>query len=444
MRLPISQANPPNEITLSDTNRSNKSEIIEEGESLSNSWKPKLEDTPTLELPTDRPRQTEQGFRKEVQQFGLSSDLAEGLERLSCREGVTLFMTLMAAFQVLLHRYSGQADIVISTPIIGRGGEIESLDGKTLMLRTNLGGNPGFLELLAQVREVVLEAFGKQNSLIEDIGTRNNSNPLSQIVFVFEDNFNDKMELNEVNPEFSQVETEPAKFDLALKLSKTLRGLAGAMEYNAELFEAATVNRLTSHFKNLLEGIVARPELRLFEFSLLDESERRQLVVDWNNTAAPFAEDKCIHELFEAQVAATPFATAVVHENSRLTYIELNAQANRLAHQLRELGVKPDVLVAICLERGLHMLVGILATLKAGGGYVPLDPAYPKERLAFMLEDSAPLVLLTQNRFETLFPDKAKSLIVIDLEADSPTWTNRPDTNPTQIDTNLAPSTWHT
>jgi aspartate racemase len=432
MSLPVPLVEPQNESPLSETGGVNTLETAEEKTPLPDSWKLRLGDAPTLELPTDRPRTTAQSFRRETQQFSLSPDLAEGVEKLSCREGVTLFMTLAAAFQVLLHRYSGQDDIAISTPSIAqdnlKSGDDIDFFSNAVMLRSHLSGSPTFLELLAQVREVVLGAYDKRNMLIDK--PIDQLNPPPQIAFIFQDSSDDKPELNEVSPEFPQADTGTVKFELALKLSKTRHELAGEIEYNADLFEPATINRLTGHFKNLLEGIVADPELRLFEFPLLDEYERRQLVVEWNNTAAPFPEDKCIHELFEAQVAATPFAVAVVHESSQLTYAELNVQANRLAHQLLDLGVKPDTRVAICLERGLHMVVGLLATLKAGGAYVPMDPAYPKDRLAFMLEDSAPLVLLTQNGFESLFSDKVKALTVIDMEADALTWASRPDTNP--------------
>lgn len=423
---------------LSDISSVKNLEIIEAKVPLPDYPKPLPGDAPTLELPTDKPRSAVQSFRRETQQFSLSPDLAEGLEKLSDREGVALFMTLAAAFQLLLHRYSGQDDITISTPIIGRDSlENEDLIGfvsKSLVLRSNLSGNPGFLELLAQVQEVVLGAYVNQNKLldtsIEELNASGNSHSAFQVVFILQDLSDAKSPLNEISPEFLQVDTGTAKFELALKLSKTQDSLAGRMEYNAELFEATTIERLTGHFKTLLESILAKPELRLSEFSLLTEAERRQLLVEWNDTAAEFPADKCIHELFEAQAAETPQAVAVVYQDSRLTYAELNAQANRLAHQLRDLGVKPDTRVALCVERGLHMVVGLLAILKAGGAYVPLDPTYPQDRLAFMLEDSAPVALLTQSRLESLFEGLPKSLAIIDLEAENPSWANRPDTNP--------------
>ncbi|MGZ5030917.1 MAG: non-ribosomal peptide synthetase, partial [Methylobacter sp.] len=393
-----------------------------------NYWKKRLTGAPTLELPTDRPRPAVPSFRGKIQHFSLPSDFVSGLKDLSRRENVTLFMTLVAAFQVLLQRYSGQDDIVIGTPATSSSrlgnGSLQDFSTNTLALRTDLSGNPGFLELLAQVREVTLEAYAHQDlpfeKLVEALNLpRDRSrNPLFQVMFIVRSVPNDKLQLNEIAPELLKTHAETAQFDLTFDLSETPQGLEGSLGYPADLFEAATITRLIGHFQTLLEGIIARPEARLSELPLLTEPERRQLLEEWNDTTAAFPRDQCIHDLFEAQAARTPQAVAVAYEHSQLTYGELNAQANRLAHHLRELGVKPDALVAICVERGLNMVVGLLAILKAGGAYVPLDPAYPKERLAFMLEDSAPVAVLTQGRLENLFADGAKALPVIDLDAD--------------------------
>ncbi len=426
-----------------------KPEMIEAMQRLLDYWKPRLADAPTLELPTDRPRPAIQSFRGETQQFSLSPELTEALKALSRRESVTLFMTLLASFQALLHRYSGQDDIVIGTPAAGRSRlELEGLIGffvNTLVLRTDLSNNPSFRALLAQVREVTLDAYAHQDmpfeKLVEVLNPQrdHSRNPLFQVMFVLQNVPDDKLQLNEITAEFFQVNTGTTKFDLTFELSETPHGLTGVVEYATDLFDAETISRLVGHFQTLLEGIVARPEAHLSELSLLTESEHRQLVVEWNNTAAPFPEDKCIHELFEAQVAATPQAVAVIYEDSQLSYAELNAQANRLAHHLRELGVRPDTLVAICVERSLNMVVGLLAILKAGGAYVPLDPTYPKERLAFMLEDSAPVALLTQGRLENLFVDMAKDLPVIDLDTDGSRWADQSDANPDRHSEGLTP-----
>jgi aspartate racemase len=403
-------------------------------------WKSRLAGLPTLELPTDRPRPAVQALRGKSQRFSLPSGLTEELNVLGRREGATLFMTLLAAFQALLHRYSGQDDIAVGTPNAGRGRlELEGLIGffvNTLVLRVDLSGDPSFRELLARVRDVALGAYTHQDmpfeKLVEALNPQRDPgcHPLFQVMFVLQNTSDDTLMLNGTRAEPLPVDTGTTQFDLTLELSETPQGLTGKVEYATALFEAATIERLIGHFQMLLEGIVARPEARLSELPLLTASERRQLLVEWNSTEAPFPRDQCIHALFEARAAATPEAAAVIYEDSQLSYAELNAQANRLAHYLRELGVGPDARVAICVERGLNMVVGLLAILKAGGAYVPLDPAYPRERLAFMLEDSAPAALLTQGRLENLFEDMAKTVPVLDLDAKFPPWAGLPDTDP--------------
>ncbi|MGZ5075413.1 MAG: amino acid adenylation domain-containing protein [Methylobacter sp.] len=413
-------------------------------------WKLRIKDAPALELPTDRPRPAVQSYRGESRQFSLPLALSERLEALSLREGVVLFMTLTAAFQLLLHRYSGQDDIVIGTPTTGQNRlKAESSSGffvNPLVLRTDLSGNPSFQELLMRVREVIVEAYANKDipfeRLVEALYLQHDLslNPLVQVMFVFHDSLDRKLRTGNITGEIPQFNTGATQFDLTLELSETANGLIGKVTYATDLFEVSTIDRLIGHFQTLLENIIARPEARLSELPLLSELERRQLLVEWNNSSASFPREKCIHELFEAQAAATPEAVAVVHEGSRLSYAELNAQANQLAHFLRELGVKPDTRVAICVERSLNMAVGLLAILKAGGAYVPLDPAYPKERLAFMIKDSAPQALLTQSRFEKLFADIAKTLPIVDLDADYFPWANRPDSNTDHHEYGLAPN----
>ncbi len=412
-------------------------------------WKSRLANAPTLELPTDKPRPAIQSFRGATEEFSLPADLAAGLKDLSRREGANLFMLLLTAFKVLLYRYSGQNDIVIGTPTAGQSRlELDGLNCffvNTLVLRTDLSGNPSFCKLLAQVRGVTLEAYVNQDTpfekLVETLNLQRDlsRNPLFQVMFIVHDLHDDKQPLNENTPEFLQTDTGTTQLDLSLELSETPHGLAGRVKYATDLFEAATIGRLIGHFQTLLEGIVALPEARLSELPLLAQPERRQLLLEWNDTAASFPRDKCIHALFEAQAAATPQAVAVMHRHSRLSYAELNAQANQLAHHLGELGVKPDTLVAISMERSINLMIGLLAILKAGGAYVPLDSAYPEERLAFMLEDSAPVALLTQGQFKSLFADMAKTLPVIDLEADAQLWAHQPDTNPDRHKNGLKP-----
>ncbi|MGZ5053614.1 MAG: non-ribosomal peptide synthetase [Methylobacter sp.] len=409
----------------------------------------RLADAPTLELPTDRPRPVVQSFLGATQQLNLSPDLTEGLKALSRREGVTLFMTLLAAFQVLLHRYSGQDDIVVGTLNAERSRlELEGLIGffaNTLILRADLSGNPSFLELLAQVREVTLGAYANQDmsfeKLVESLNPQRDRsrNPLFQVMFIFQNTSDDKLQLNGITTEVLQTDNETAKLDLAIELSETPHGLAGRVDYSTDLFEAATMARLIGHFQTLLEGIIAHPESCLSKLPMLTEPEHRQLLVDWNNTRIELPDVNFIHQLFEAQVRRTPQAVAVVYKNQQLTYGELNERANQLAHYLRHIGVEPEVLVGICLGRSIDQVIGWLGVLKAGGAYVLLEPGYPKELLAFMLEDSAPLALLTNGQYEALFSDLAKCPRLIDLSAQCPAWATFPDTNPEQKRVGLKP-----
>ena len=403
-------------------------------------WHGKLADVSTLNLPNDRSRPAIQSYRGKIQSFRLSLDLTEELKLLSKREGVTLFMTLLAAFQVLLHRYSGQDDIIVGSPNAGRSRlELEGLIGffvNTLVLRTDLSGDPTFHELLLRVREVAIGAYANQDmpfvKLVEGVSLKRDRsrNPLFQVMFILQNTFDEKLQLNEVTAKSLPLNTGTTKFDLTLELSDTSNGLAGKVEYAADLFEESTIEHLIGHFQTLLHGITFNPEKRVSQLPLLTESERQQIVVDWNDTTVPIPNGRLIHHLFEDQVALSPMAVAVVYENQQLTYQQLNAHANQLAHYLRSLGVGPEVMVAICLQRSLDMVVGLLAILKAGGAYVPLDPVYPKYRLVIMLEDSAPLVLLTQGRYKTLFTEIPKCPRMIDVSVESYLWEKQPSTNP--------------
>lgn len=426
-----------------------KPDMIELMERQLDYWKLRLADAPALELPADKPRPPVRPFRRETRTFSLAPGLVEKLKALSRHEGVSLFMPLMSVFQVLLHCYSGQDDIVIGTPSNGQSRlDKESLNGffgNPLVLRTNLSGNPSFSDLLTQVREVVLEAYANQDmpfeKLVEALDLQGDCsrNPLFQVMFILQNLPDDTASLNKITPNFLQDDTGTIPFDLILELSETLHGLAGEVQYAADLFEASTIDRLIGHFQTLLGSIVAHPEAHLSEFSLLTEPERRQLLVEWNNTSIALPDAKFIHQLFEEQVERTPHAVAIVCKNQQLTYGELNARANQLAHYLRHIGVEPEVLVGVCLERSIDQVVGWLGIVKAGGAYVPLDPCYPKELLAFMLEDSAPLALLTNSRYEALFSDLAKCPRLLDLSAQCPVWAIFSDTNPDHKSVGLKP-----
>jgi len=386
-------------------------------------WKQQLANLPTLQLPTDRSRSPMQTFRAARQCLAVPQTLSEDLAKLSQKEGVTLYMTLLAAFKTLLYRYTGQTDIVVGTVTAGRNQpEIQQLIGcfvNTLVLRTDLKDNPTFRQLLERVRQVTLGAFAYQDlpfeKLVEALQPERNlgQDPLFQVAFVLQppmsgvDSMLNRSQLN--------IDTETAKLDLALELQERPEGLVGRFEYSTDLFDADTIKRMLGHFQTLLEGIVANPEQKISELPLLTQFERQQLAA-WNNTQTDYPKDACIHELFEEQVELTPDAIALVFEEQQLTYKELNQRANQLAHHLRNVGVGAEVLVGICLERSLEMVVGILGILKAGGAYVPLDPAYPQERLAFMLEDAQVPVILTQRQLVESLPKHQARIVCLDTD----------------------------
>ncbi|MBE9059360.1 class I SAM-dependent methyltransferase, partial [Sphaerospermopsis sp. LEGE 08334] len=369
------------------------------------------------------------------------------LKQLSQETGTTLFMTLLAGFVVLLSRYSGQTDVVVGSPIANRNRtEIEGLIGffvNTLALRFDLSTEPNFEELLAQVRRVTQEAYDHQDlpfeMLVEQLQLERNldRNPLVQVVLALQNAPSSPWNLPGLEVEEMDSGVDSARMDLELNLWDTPEGLRGFCSYNRDLFDGATIARMMEHFVALLTAIVDNLQQPVALLPLLTQAEQRQLLVEWNDTQADYPQDKCIHELFEEQVEKTPDTLAVVFENQQLTYQQLNSQANQLAHYLQTLGVKPDVLVGICVERSLEMIVGLLGILKAGGAYVPLDPEYPQERLSFMLEDAQVSVLLTQKSLLNQLPldnrEKPYQVICLDentfnLElTENPRQQNKPD-----------------
>ena len=380
-----------------------------------NYWKQQLGgNLPILQLPTDCPRPPVQTYQGADRSLELSLDLTKALKTLSQQESVTLFITLLTAFQTLLYRYSGQEDIIVGTPIAGRNQvETESLIGffvNALGIRTKLSGNTSFLELLSQVREVALGAYSHQDlpfeKLVEELQPERDRSrsPLFQVMFALQNASTATLELPGININSLNIDSTTAKFDLTLFVKETKQGLVASLEYNTNLFSAATITRMLGHFQTLLEGIVANPKQCLSDLPLLTSAERYQLLVEWNETQAEYPKNKCIHELFEEQVEKTPDAIALVFEDEQLTYRELNARANQLAYYLQKLGVESEKLVGICVERSPLMVIGLLGILKAGGAYIPLDPSYPQERLALMLEDAQVSVLLTQQRWVEVLP----------------------------------------
>ena len=394
-------------------------------------WKQQLaESPPLLELPTDRPRPPVQTFRGRSFSFLIDSELTQKLKVLSHKSGATLFMTMLAAFATLLFRYTDQEDILVGTPIANRNNQkIETLIGffvNTLVMRTRLEGNPSFSEFLLQVRKVAMDAYANQDvpfeQVVEGLQLERNlsHSPLFQVMFALQNAPMEQLELPGLAIASMPVENVNAKFDLTLQMweLETAQGtsLQGFWQYNSDLFDGDRIARMVGHFQTLLEGVVANPQQSVGALPLLTERERHQLLVEWNNTRTPYPDTKCIHQVFEEQVEQTPDAVAVVYEDESLTYQELNLRANKIAHYLQTLGVGPEVLVGICVERSPLMIIGVLAILKAGGAYVPFDPAYPQERLAYMLNDSQMPILLTQEGLVAQLPQSRARVVCLDTD----------------------------
>ena len=373
--------------------------------------------------------------------MAISAALWQALQDLSRRHGVTLFMILLAAFQLLLHRYIGQDDIVVGSLIANRNRvETEGLIGffvNTLVLRTDLSGNPSFQELLDRVREVALGAYSHQDlpfeKLLEALQPPRDLSrtPLFQVLFVLQNTPRQPPALLGLSVEPLEIAPETANFDVCLNLSETPAGLRGWLEYSTDLFEAATIARMGGHLQTLLEGIVASPHVPLSRLPLLQPDEQQQLLVTCNASQVDYPHDQCLHQWFEAQVARTPDAIAVRYEDEHLTYREINHRANQVAHHLQTMGVGAEVLVGLYVERSLAMVVGLLGILKAGGAYVPLDPTYPPERLAFMLEDSQAPVLLIQAHLVAGLP--AHRARVVCLDTDWPAMARHSDHNTVSV-----------
>ena len=409
-------------------------------------WKEKLGgQLPILHLPSDRPRPPLQTFRGALYPLRLPQKLTTKLKIQAQQSGATLFMTLLAAFKTLLYRYTGQEDIIVGSPIAGRDRlEIEGLIGffvNTLALRTDLSGNPTFRDLLDRVRQTAKDAYAHQElpyeRLIQELQLERDLSrePLYQVIFALQNMPEVALELPDLTLSSYGIHKREAKSglglssyrnapdratarcDLTVLLKEEEGELQGVLEYNTDLFDAATIKRMVGHFHVLLEGIVANPDQQLSQLPLLTEAEKHQLLVEWNKTQTDYPANKCIHHLFEEQVERTPLSVAVVFEDKQLTYRQLNSRANQLAHHLHKLGVGPDVLVGICVERSLEMVVGLLGILKAGGAYVPLDPAYPTERLAFMLEDTRVRVLLSQRHLVERLPATDARLVCLDSDS---------------------------
>ncbi|MBY6244068.1 non-ribosomal peptide synthetase, partial [Methylosinus sp. Sm6] len=418
-------------------------------------WKKQLDGAPAeLHLPFDRPRPAVQSFKGSTEPLTFSKETTSALLALSQGCGATIYMTLLASFQLLLARYTGQDDIVVGSGIAGRRKEeLEGLIGffvNTLVMRSKVSADLSFLALLKQVKETTLQAFQHQDlpfeRLVEELQpTRDLSRqPMFQVVLTLQNVPELAFALPGVTSTPLGNESVTTKFDLTLFLHETDSGIEGGIEYATELFDASTIVRMITHYKKLLDEIIDAPERNIFSYTFMDAVERNRVLVEWNATAVEHPREKYVHELFEAHANKTPTATAVIYENDELTYLELNERANKLAHYLRELGVRPDMCVAICVDRSLEMVVGALAILKAGGAYVPLDPSYPSDRLAYMLDDSAPVAALTgpgaAPALEGLLDKGDTRFPILDLVEDDKLWAHFPAVDPDPLRVGLSPT----
>ncbi len=389
-------------------------------------WKRQLSGVSPLELPTDRPRPPVISHRGASESFSLPAELTQKLNEMSRREGVTLFMSLLAGFQLLLARYSGQDDIAVGTSLAGRNRvETEALIGffvNTLVMRTDLSGSPTVKGLLGRVRDTALGAYAHQDlpfeRLVEELQPERNLSrpPLCQVMLTFLDMPWENLAL----PGLSVVEeprrAETAKFDLTLSFAQQGGEIRGHLQYSTDLFDRARVVRMLTHLHRVFEGMVADADRAVSLIPLLSEEEWRQSVVEWNRTEAPYPSNLCVHEKFARQAKQSPDRIAAVCEDQQISYAELDRRANQLARHLREVGVGPESRVGLFIGRGLEMVIGLLGVLKAGAAYVPLDPSYPTARLEFMLEDSSATAVVTLGELVSLLPQHSQRCVAMDAE----------------------------
>lgn len=393
-------------------------------------WTKRLTGLPfVLEVPTDLPRPPIQNFRGARVYTRYSKPLLDALRELSRREGVTMFTLALAAYKALLYRYTSQEMILVGTTFANRNRpELQNMVGYLLnliVLSTDLSGNPTFRELLQRERATVLEGFANQDlpfgKLVQELRPVQDAsrNPIVQHSLIYLD-FPELrvMETLGLTAKHLDIDNGASRFDMTLAMTETKEGYEVDIEYPTDLYRRERIERMTKHLENILESVVVDPTLRLADLPVLSENEKRQLLVDWNATTVEYPTDRCVHELFEAQAERTPDDVAVLFENDRLTYRELNEQANRVARYLREAGVKNGDLVGLFTSRSLRMVVGLLGILKAGGAYVPLDQKYPAERLSFMLKDSGVRVVLTEERFAAKLPGYGERMVHLDVESD--------------------------
>jgi len=401
-------------------------------------WKQQLANLPTLHLPTDHARPAVQTYRGDSVEMTLPPALTIALKEFGHGEGATLFMTLLAAFSALLSRHSGQEEIIVGTPVANRNhAEIEGIIGlfaTTLALRIDLSGDPSFRDMVRRTKEIALSGFAHQDvpfeKLVEELNPERSlsHNPLFQVLFSLQNTPRQGLQLPGVVARPFKPAHGTAKFDVSFLFVESPEGLQGRLEYNADLFDRVTIERMLEHYCVLLKAAVANPELRLSRLPLLGAEELQRVVVDFNNTSADYPQGFCIHDFVAQQTARTPEALALVGEEQRMTYRELNAKANQIAHFVMKHGAGPDVPVGIYCERSAHLVAGILGILKAGSAYVPLDPAYPREWLRHILEDAKAPIVLTQASLADDLPIFAGQRICLDGEWDA--ISREPEENP--------------
>ncbi|HGY55853.1 MAG TPA: amino acid adenylation domain-containing protein [Caldithrix abyssi] len=413
-------------------------------------WRKTLEGAPPyLELPIDHPRPPVQSANGARLRFEVDAEIAGGLRALTKDENATLFMTLLAAYQTLLYRYSGQDDILVGTPIAGRNRkEIEPLIGffvNTLVMRTDLSDNPSFRELVQRVRQVALEAFAHQDlpfeKLLDSLNIKRDVSrpPLFQTMFALQNIPRSKVELPGLT--LSQIEPDnpTAKFEITLEMAEMHDGsLGGVIEYNSDLFEESSILRLIEHFKSLLNKFARTPDTPISTVRFTEHQEEQLVLEQWNSTQAQYPQEMTVGQLFEKQAALTPQTEAVIYGETRFTFEELNRRANQLAHYLRTLGIKGDMPVGLCLERSAESIVALLGILKSGGAYVPFDPEYPEDRLSDMIQDSGISIMISQQSLEKKLSKDVENLLLIDTQW--PEIAAQPETNPPSniVSTNLA------
>lgn len=376
---------------------------------------------PVMNLPADRARPPVPSYEGQSWFFALSDEVSEGVRRLSRLNAVTPFMTLLAVWQVLLARLCSQQELVVGTVVANRTrAELENTVGlmvNILAIKGDLSGNPTFKEMISRVKRAAIGAYKHQEipyeKIVAELVTARSirRNALVEVMFVTEEGLEGRVEFDGLSVSEEKINTGTAKYDLMMVMTSRRGRFEGRIEYNTDIFDEATIKRMAESFSQLTQAAIAEPEQRICDMPVLAESEREKILRQWNNTAVRYNESKNVHRMFEEQVENSPDRLAVIYEGAGLTYRELNKRANRLAHYLRKLGVGPDALVGLCLERSLEMAVAVLAVLKAGGAYLPLDFAYPDDRLRFMLEDAQPVALLTHKRLLNSLPRSAARVI---------------------------------